>query len=127
MRSVEVAPEAMKILRTVNENEAFYFYEAIGRPTGDVARNLSDLLEKVQLAKSESLLFHAQRGDFQNWVEQVLGDSKLARKLGKMSISNGDDVRRCLCRTVKNRMRELSDASMAVMVDVNNAVLLPSC
>ena len=127
MRSVEVAPEAMKILRTVNENEAFYFYEAIGRPTGDVARNLSDLLEKVQLAKSESLLFHAQRGDFQNWVEQVLGDSKLARKLGKMSISNGDDVRRCLCRTVKNRMRELSDASMAVMVDVNNAMLLPSC
>jgi len=127
MQNVEVAPETMKILRTVKDTEAFYFYEAIGRPTGEVARNMSDLLERVQLAKAESLLFHVQRGDFQNWVEQVLGDSKLARKLGNMSVSNGEDARRCLCRTVKNRLRELSDASMAVMVDVNNAVLLPSC
>jgi hypothetical protein len=124
-QSVEVAPEAMKILRTVKDGEAFYFYEAVGKPTGEVARNLSDLLDKVQLAKSESLLFHAQRGDFRNWVEQVLGDSKLARKLGKISASNSDDVRRSICRTVKNRIRELSEASMAVMVDVNNAVLVP--
>ena len=125
-QSVEVAPETVKILRTVKDQEAFVFYEAVGRPTGEVARNLSDFLDKVQLVKSESLLFHVQRGDFQNWVEHVLGDSKLARKLGTISVSNGDEVRRSLCRTVKNRIRELGESSMAIMVDVNEAVLLPS-
>ena len=55
---------SVKILRTVDDQEAFYFYEAFGKPTGKAARNLSDFLDIVKSVKTESLMFHLQRGDF---------------------------------------------------------------
>lgn len=118
--------EDAKILRTVKDQEAFYFYEAVGKPTGEIARNLSDFLDKVKSVKSESLTFHLQRGDFQNWIEKILGDSKLAGKLERISPSNGDDIRMSIYRTVEKRIKELKEASVEIHVDDSLAVLVPS-
>jgi hypothetical protein len=117
--------EAVKVLRTVGDHEAFYFYEAVGKPTGEVARNLSDFLDRVKSVKSESLMFHLQRKDFQNWVEKILGDSKLAEELERISPSNGDDIRAKIHETVENRVRELNQSSTEISVDQNAVVLLP--
>ncbi|HYB67935.1 MAG TPA: DUF5752 family protein [Candidatus Acidoferrales bacterium] len=117
--------EAVKVLRTVGDQEAFYFYEAVGKPTGEVARNLSDFVDRVNSVKSESLMFHLQRKDFQNWVGKILGDSKLAEELERISPSNSDDVRTKIHETVENRMRELKESSAQVSVDENAVVLLP--
>jgi len=117
--------EAVKVLRTVGDHEAFYFYEAVGRPTGEVARNLSDFAERVNSVKSESLMFHLQRKDFQNWVEKILGDSKLAEELERISPSSNDDVRAKIHETIENRMRELKESSAQVSVNENAVVLLP--
>ncbi len=117
--------EAVKVLRTVGDQEAFYFYEAVGKPTGEVARNLSDFVDRVNSVKSESLMFHLQRKDFQNWVGKILGDSKLAEELERISPSNSDDVRAKIHETVENRMRELKESSAQVSVDENAVVLLP--
>jgi predicted lactoylglutathione lyase len=111
----EVDMEAVKALRTVEDKEAFYFYEAIGKPTGQTARNLSGFLDSVKSAKSESLMFHLQRKDFQNWVEKSLGDAKLARKLGMITSSNGKDVRRSIYKAVENRIKELKEPSAMIM------------
>ncbi len=124
--NLEVNVETVTILRTVGDNEAFNFYEAVGKPTGETARNLSDFLEKVKSVKLESLVFHLQRNDFQNWIEKTLGDSKLARKLGMISSSNRDDVRMNIHRTVENRIKELRESSCALLVAENSTVLLPS-
>ncbi len=118
--------ETVKILRTVGDNEAFNFYEAVGKPTGETARNLTDFLEKVKSVKLESLVFHLQRKDFQNWIEKTLGDSKLAGKLGMISSSNRDDVRMNIHRTVENRIKELRESSCTLLVAENSIVLLPS-
>lgn len=126
IQNLEVGTEAVKVLRTVGDQEAFYFYEAIGKPTGEIARNLSDFLDKVKSVNSESLIFHLQRRDFQNWVEKILGDSKLARELGRISSSNSDDIRMRICKTVENRIKELGESSAAILVGENPAVLLPS-
>jgi hypothetical protein len=118
---------AVKILRTVGDQEAFYFYEAIGKPTGEIARNLPDFLDKVKSAKSESLLFHLQRKDFENWIGKTLGDSKLAEKLGQIPSSSSDDVRISLCKTVENRIKELGEPSAAILADeISSVLMLPS-
>jgi hypothetical protein len=124
-QNLGVHVEAVKVLRTVGDQEAFYFYEAVGKPTGEVARNLSDFVDRVNSVKSESLMFHLQRKDFQNWVGKILGDSKLAEELERISPSNSDDVRAKIHETVENRMRELKESSAQVSVDENAVVLLP--
>jgi len=44
--SPEVKAKAIKILRTVGSGEAFYFYEDIGKTTGESANSLSDFFER---------------------------------------------------------------------------------
>jgi len=119
----EVNAEAVTILRSVKDQEAFYFYEDVGKPTGEVARNLSDFLDKVRSAKSESLMFHVQRNDFQSWVQKILGDKKLAQKLERMSPSNSNEIRTCICRAVENRIKELKETSTTILVSDNSALL----
>ena len=124
LQNLEVDTEAVKVLRTVRDQEAFYFYEAIGKPTGEIARNLSDFLNKVKSAKPESLIFHLQRKDFQNWIKEILGDSKLARKLKRISSLDSDDIRTKICENVENRIKELTKSPTALMVEETSAVLL---
>jgi len=120
-----VHTEASNVLRTVKDNEAFYFYEAVGKPTGEVAKNLSDFLDRVNSVKPESLVFHLQRKDFQNWVQKILGDSKLAEDLEKISLSNSNELRVKIHETVENRVRALREPSAEISVAENAAVLLP--
>jgi hypothetical protein len=124
-QNLRVNVEPVKVLRTVEDHEAFYFYEAVGKPTGEVARNLSDFVDRVNSVKSESLMFHLQRKDFQNWVEKILGDSKLAEELERISPSNSVDIRTKIHETVENRMRELKESSAQVSVNENAVMLLP--
>jgi len=125
-RNVEADANAVKALRTVGDQEAFYFYEAIGKPTGEHAKNLIDFLEKVKTVKTESLKFHLQRNDFRNWVEKILGDSKLARALAAISGSGSDDVRKTVCEAVESRINELKEPSTGLTVAENTLVLLPA-
>jgi predicted lactoylglutathione lyase len=119
----EVDAETVRALRTVKDQEAFYFYEAVGKPTGEIARNLSDFLNKVKIVKSESLVFHLQRKDFQNWVANTLGDSKLAEKLGRISPSNGNNLRANVCKTVENRIEELRESSLTISIGDERTVV----
>lgn len=116
-QNIKVDTQTPRILRTVGDPEAFHFYETVGRPTGETATSLTDFLDKMQSIKSESLMFHLQRKDFQNWIREILGDSKLARELGGISSSNSNEARKSIHRTVENRIKELKQPSMAVLVD----------
>jgi hypothetical protein len=120
--------DLFKAFKTVSDQEAFYFYEDIGKPTGLNARNINDFLDKVKTVKTESLLFHLQRRDFQNWVERILGDAKLAREIGRINTSNGNDVKMIMTETIQNRIKELQEpvASTGLMVADNSMVLVPT-
>jgi hypothetical protein len=115
--SSEVKAEAVKILRTVESGEAFYFYEDIGKPTGESANSLSDFLEKIKSVKLESLVFHLQRGDFQNWINKILGDSRLANRLGRIPLSHDDELRTKIQGVVEGRIKELEEASLTLLVE----------
>jgi len=122
-RGLEVSTDAIRILRAMNDEEAFYFYEDIGKPTGERAKSLSDFLEKIKTVKLESLLFHLQRKDFQNWIKKALGDSKLARRIGRISPSRDDDLRTKIHAAVEDRIKELRGASVTLLVSEDLAVV----
>lgn len=115
-----------KILRTVGDQEAFYFYETVGKPTGEIARNLPDFLDKVKSVKSECLTFHLERKDFQNWIEKTLGDYSLAGELNRISSTENDEIRMNIYKTVENRVRELRESSPEILFDANSTVLVSS-
>jgi hypothetical protein len=119
----EADTEVVRALRTVKDQEAFYFYEAVGKPTGELARNLPDFLNKVKIVKSESLVFHLQRGDFQNWVTNTLGDSKLGNELSKISASEDKDTRMDVCKTVEDRIDELRESCTAISIEDERTVV----
>jgi hypothetical protein len=125
-KNLDVDIETVKILRAVGDQDAFYFYEAVGKPSGEIARSLSDFLDKVKSVKTESLIFHLQRRDFQSWVRKILGDSKLARELGKISYSECDDVRMSIYKTVENRIKQLKESSVSIRMEENRTVQLPA-
>jgi len=125
-RGLEVNAETIRILRTVKDEEAFYFYEAIGKPTGESARSLSDFLEKIKSVKLESLLFHIQRKDFQTWINKILGDSKLARKMDRIPSSYDDELRTKIHVTVENRIKELRGVPLTLLVSEDLAVVSSS-
>lgn len=117
---MEVDTQATRILRTVSDEEAFYFYKAVGKPTRESAYSLSDFLQKIQTVESESLVFHLERKDFQNWIKKTLGDNRLARRIGRIRPSN--DPRTKIQATVENRIKELGERSLTFSVRTELAV-----
>jgi len=113
-QGVRVEDKAIRTLRTLNNEEAFYFYENINKPTGQSARSLNEFLEKVKSVKLESLVFHLERNDFKNWIKNTLEDPKLAQKIEMLPIEHKDQLRTKICTTVEAHLKELEGPSVRI-------------
>jgi len=104
-----------KILRTVDDNEAFYFCKGSGNFTGMKANSLKDFMKKIQHVDSESLEFHLNRGDFEKWITSTIGYAQLAAdlQLVKGKELSGAALRIRLLSLVSLRLMELTSASKA--------------
>ena len=113
-RSVLDKDVVSKILRTVSESEGFRFYLAIGKPTGESAMSLADLVEKLPSVDVQSVNFHYPRKDFEKWIREVFGDAELAVRLSRIGRIHlgiqGEALRSEITRTVKVRLNELKAA-----------------
>jgi len=103
-----------KILGTVVYDRAFFFYEDIGKPTGDFAVSLSDLCSKINNVDAKSLTFHMKRGDFENWVRDIITDVELSYRMKQLTArkavwKNDSTLRRKIHVTVMDRIVELQD------------------
>jgi hypothetical protein len=123
----EPKPEATEVLRTLNDQESFYFYEAIGKPTGENASSLIDFLEKIKSVKLGSILFHLPRKDFQNWTRKILGDPKLATRIARIPISHDESVRAKVHAIIEDRIRELRPTSPTTLTIENLTVSSEIC
>jgi len=112
----EIDQQAIKILRSVSDVEAFYFYENIGRSTGKCAKNLMDFLKTVNMIKLESLQFHLERKDFQKWFKETLGDHQLAERMENVPITKGEELRARVKEILEYRLRELQDTYITLEV-----------
>jgi len=103
-----------KILGTVVYDRAFFFYEDVGKPTGDFAVSLSDLCSKINNVNPKSLTFHMKRGDFENWVRDIIADVELSNRMKQLKArktawKNDSTLRRKIHVTVMDRIVELKD------------------
>jgi Family of unknown function (DUF5752) len=100
--------EAQKILSDVPYEKGFHFFRNTGNYTGETAINLVNFYEELRTIEPESLRFHAQRGDFQNWIRNTLNDATLAEDLDKVDAKLPyEDLKRELSNVVLLRIQKL--------------------
>ena len=116
--------EVKDILRTVPRDEAFYFYEEVGKPVGYIATSLFDFCEKINAVSRSSLIFHLRRKDFENWIGEVIGDSELAKRISNIS-SDTFDLKAKLHAIVNNRIKQLKEMSSTSTVVSEDLVVTP--
>ena len=100
--------DASKILRTVPFEQGFHFNTKNGVYTGITATSLTDFYMKLGTVDVNSVLFHYPRGDFQKWIQEVLGDKEFADQLCFVE-SNiaGENLRKDLSKMIEKRITEL--------------------
>ena len=95
-------PTGIKPLTTVSFENGFHFYTAIGNYTGITATNLSEFAAKIQLVPMESVTFHFQRKDFENWIRYTIKDVALAESIGRTKGEQStEDLRKEILKTVE--------------------------
>ena len=96
-------------IRRLTRREAFYFFTSIGNYTGKSAVSLEEFVEKIGEVETASLEFHLHRGDFENWVTEVLGDEELVNHIKRLRSLNlrGEELRNQLHFIVSKRYKEL--------------------
>jgi hypothetical protein len=103
-------PENEVVLKPVPREKAFYFYNDIGNYAGKSAASLKEFAEIVEVADVKSLAFHLRRGDFENWITDVLKDEVLAKQVRdelRATNSRGEDLRNRLHSIVAARLEQV--------------------
>jgi hypothetical protein len=98
----------VKILSTVSHNKGFHFFTDLSHNTGETANSLETFAQKLEKINADSVKFHFQRNDFQNWIQTTVGDDVLAERISHISRQLPvEDLRNELVKTVKNRISQL--------------------
>jgi len=96
------------ILKNVPFEKGFHFTTENGVYTGITAVSLHDFALKLQTIDANSILFHYPRGDFQKWIQDMLGDEELANRLCFIQTDlSGEKLRNQLLKIVQKRISEL--------------------
>lgn len=100
---------AAEVLRPLSENEAFYFFEDIGKYTGKSACNLAEFCAMTKTVDKKSILFHFKRHDFEKWIKVTLRDPMLAKRIGKIKEPKSEEkLRTQIHKVSKKRLEELN-------------------
>jgi DNA-binding Lrp family transcriptional regulator len=92
----------IKIGNTVEGDKAFNFYMGVDKPLGFSAHSLEEFYRIIKQVYSDALDFHLYRGDFENWIRQVIGDDVLADEIARLKTSglNGEALRKALLQAI---------------------------
>ncbi len=99
------------VLRRLPADRGFSFFYEFARPTSLTAYDLYEFFAALNKVPLQSLQYHMERGDFERWVSQVLGDKKLAEQISALPKERlkGEALRRRLLATVEARVKYLED------------------
>ena len=105
---LEANKKIVDILKTVPYENGFHFYTAPGHFTRETATSLDTFEKKLQIIPADSVNFHLQRGDFQKWIKDTLGDEELAKRVSSIKRTLPvEDLRKELLAIVQTRITEL--------------------
>jgi len=98
----------VKILSKVPHDKWFHFFTDLGQNTGETAMSLETFAQKLEIINADSVKFHFQRKDFQNWIQTTVGDDVLAERIRHMSEQRSvEDLRSELVKIVQKRISQL--------------------
>ncbi len=97
-------------LNQVPQDKGFYFCFAENKYTGQTALSLKDFYKIVKTIDVQSLEFHNRRGDFGNWIRDILHDDELASEVNALKDENisGEVLRNKLDDTVGRNYRMMT-------------------
>jgi predicted transcriptional regulator len=101
----EKGKKALKATLQVPEDKTFSFYVDVDKPLGFSANSLEEFYRSVKHLCSDALDFHLYRGDFENWLRDVVGDSDLALGVSDLRIEGlrGEELRKGLLKVIDCR------------------------
>ena len=98
-------------LRVVPHTQGFHFYTAVGDYCGVSVHSLEEFADALQYVCSEAIVFHFERGDFQNWIRDVIGDTELAQSIDAINMCErhlaADSCRKEIADAVRVRVLQL--------------------
>ena len=98
----------VKILSTVPHDRGFRFFTNLDQNTGETATSLETFAQKLEIVSADSVKFHFQRKDFQNWIQTTVGDGVLAERIRHVSEQRPvEDLRSELVRIVQERISQI--------------------
>jgi len=114
LRELE-SPElvAKRILRLLPAGKGFTFFYEFARPTEWTVHSLKEFFSVLKVVDLKSVQFHMERGDFERWLRQVVGDDKLSYELVNISCEklSGEFLRERILKAVGGRIRELEETA----------------
>lgn len=94
--------------REVPAGQEFFFYESDGRPVHASARSMLGFIDALARLPARVAQYHQERGDFALWLENVVGDSKLADEIRRVSPSpDPEETKAKLLRIIEERRRDI--------------------
>jgi len=98
-----------RILRQLPIRNGFAFFYDFARPTDLTARSLSEFHSILKIVDANSVRFHMSRGDFERWLDQVVGDKELAIRIARIPKDevDGEVLRERVLQAVGERIDEL--------------------
>jgi hypothetical protein len=107
-KRLQLNRKIIEILKTVPHEKGFHFYTTHGSYTGETATSLDAFENKIQVVPAASMSFHLQRGDFQKWIEDTIGDNELAKRISLIELTlPAEDMRKELLSIVQTRITAL--------------------
>jgi len=98
----------LKILSTVPHDKEFRFFTDLDRSTSETATSLVTFAQRLEGISADSVKFHFQRNDFQNWIQTTVGDGVLAERINHISDQLPvEDLRNELVKAVQKRVSQL--------------------
>ncbi len=104
------------LLNTVPFEKAFQFFTDLEENTGITASSTPEFAEKLQIVPIQSVTFHFQRQDFQNWFKITVGDEELAKRIDRINlwVHNDENLRKEILKTVQKRIAELTKSPLQI-------------
>ena len=101
----EKGKNALKAYVPVSGDMGFNFYVDVDKPLGFSAQSLEEFYRFTKQVVTDSLEFHLYRGDFENWLREVLKDGELAEAVGNLKADGlkGEDLRKALLKAIDAR------------------------
>ncbi|MEM2102645.1 MAG: DUF5752 family protein [Candidatus Bathyarchaeia archaeon] len=102
------------ILRNLTGAKGFTFFYEFATPTPWTVYSLGEFLAALKAVDISSVQFHTERGDFERWIREVIGDVALADRLAavaKQERMTGETLRKQMVRLIRSRIRQLETLS----------------